>query len=143
VDTLTFDRVRTGYSGMFADFAGMTAKFCVVRIEDLKWEPLQGETARLCVLQKADFGDAHIRLFEFNNRGYKETLKPSPKYHGVETVHWSPAGRHICLAHVNGDRTFFDTESMKDRKQSHEGASEVLWDPSGRFLLQYLQSRIN
>jgi len=111
------------------------------KVEDFKWEPT---SARLCVLQKADFGDYHIRIFDFNSGGEpKETLQPSPKYHQVESVNWSPAGRHLCLAHQNGDRTFFDTESMKDKKQSHEGASEVMWDPSGRFVVSTVVSELN
>jgi len=85
-----------------------------------------------------------IRLFDFEGTKSKEVLHPSPKYLQVESIHWSPAGRHICLHHSpNGDRTFFDTETLKDKRQTHEGASEICWDPSGRFLVSSVVSDLS
>jgi len=107
-------------------------------IIDFQWEPTR---PRLCILQKAQLNESIIRIFDFKGIKSREVLHPSPKYIQVESIHWSPAGRHICLHHApNGDRTFFDTETLKDKRQTHEGAAEVAWDPSGRFLVSSVVS---
>ena len=71
-------------------------------------------------------------------------LHPSPKYIQVESIHCSPAGHQICLHYApNGDRTSFDTEMLKDKWQTHEGAFEVAWDPSGSFLVSTVVSDLD
>lgn len=106
-------------------------------VTDLKWEPTR---SRLCVLSNAGLNEFHVRIYDFSGE-CREVLNPYPKYVAVESIHWSPAGRHIVLHHSpNGDKTFFDTETLKDRRQTHEGSSEVCWDPSGRFVVSTVVS---
>jgi len=120
------------------DIPRLTVSLGRNQITDFKWEPTR---PRLCVLQRAELNESVIRIFDFENMKTREVLHPSPKYIQVESVHWSPAGRHICIHHSpSGERTFFDTETLKDKKQTHEGASELSWDPSGRFLVSSVVS---
>jgi translation initiation factor 3 subunit B len=73
----------------------------------------------------------------------------------VNSIRWSPRGRHVVLAALNlsqkFDLEFWDTDLFQDERKEvvwgsgiqllsepgldHYGVTEVVWDPSGRFVV--------
>lgn len=109
-------------------------------VTDLQWDSRED---RICVVQQKHI--AAGGLFElriFNALSGRPLWKTSPTFTSVKNVLWSPAGRHICINHDQGNRTFFDTQTLKDKKKLHEGAEEIQWCPSGRFVISTVVSEL-
>jgi len=109
-------------------------------VTDMRWDSRE---SRDCVVQQkhtAAGGLYELRIF--NALTGRSLWKTSPTFTGVKNVLWSPAGRHICINQNQGERTFFDTQTLKDKKKVHEGAEEIQWCPSGRFVVSTVVSEL-
>jgi len=103
-------------------------------IKDLKWEPTQ---ARMCIIQKdsnVSNSATQIRIFDFTKNTSNEIFKINSNLtNDVETVWWSPIGRHLLFHHDKGKRTFFDIQNKIYKQENHENGKEIYWSPCGRY----------
>ena len=63
---------------------------------------------------------------------------------GVNEIHWSPAGRHVLLAgmkHLSGALIFFNADELQTMaEEEHLMATDVAWDPTGRYVCTYVSA---
>ncbi|KAI3831845.1 hypothetical protein MKX03_022217 [Papaver bracteatum] len=53
----------------------------------------------------------------------------------ASALHWSPSGRFIVLAGLNGELEFYDVEELETMATAeHFMATNIEWDPTGRYV---------
>eukprot|EP01097_Dermamoeba_algensis_P008409 TRINITY_DN5604_c0_g2_i5.p1 TRINITY_DN5604_c0_g2~~TRINITY_DN5604_c0_g2_i5.p1 ORF type:complete len:575 (-),score=99.34 TRINITY_DN5604_c0_g2_i5:401-2125(-) len=112
----------------------------VIQLKDISviqfaWEPKGTKFAILTDAQRPDVSFYHID-------GKKlEHLKTLEKK-AVSKLSWSPQGQFIVLGgfkQFNGVLEFFNTQEMETMSiQEHFMATDVDWDPTGRFVATYV-----
>jgi translation initiation factor 3 subunit B len=83
-----------------------------------------------------------VRFYKINDKGMPPTILKTFEKQPVNTLFWSPAGQFIVLAglkSMDGLLEFVDTSDMSlMHKQEHTKVSDILWDPTGRYVVSSL-----
>lgn len=109
------------------------------RVHAMAWEP---KGHRLCVVHAPAEGSARNSVSFFSMRDEKG--RPGARLLGTlpgkacNQVHWSPAGKHVVLAGLkglNGQLEFFSADDFETMAAAeHFMATDVAWDPTGRYV---------
>ena len=105
------------------------------------WEPkghrfvlLHGEPPRV---------DVSFYSMQKDGKSVLNLLKTLEKK-GVNEIYWSPAGRHVVLAgmkNLNGALNFFNADELESMaEEEHFMATDVEWDPTGRYVCTYVSA---
>ncbi|MCL7043372.1 hypothetical protein MKW94_026081 [Papaver nudicaule] len=97
------------------------------------WEP---KGHRFAILHgdssKVDISFYSMRTATNNGRVSKHTTLQGKK---ASALHWSPSGRFIVFAGLNGLLEFYDTDELETMETvEHFMATNIEWDPTGRYV---------
>jgi len=108
------------------------------KVEAFAWEP---KGHRFAIITSVEERGARndISFYSTNGAGNKASLLKTLEKRPANHVFWSPKGHIAVLAGMgsggNGTLEFYNVDDLESmRTDSHVMATELQWDPSGRYL---------
>merc|ERR1719253_1883281 len=106
-------------------------------VKSFHWE---NNGHRFCILTSDENGHQLKSRFYNAQSGCQEVASHELQGSGISTVQWAPAGQYFCMAAIPGGDMIFgqlDSNNKLDilHKDEHFLLTEILWDPSGRYLI--------
>ena len=106
------------------------------KVTAFSWEP---KGTRFAIIHAEQSAHGRFNVSFYQHIGTKleklKTLENKP----ANMLLWSPLGKYILLAGIKeqlgGNLEFFNVDMMESmREATHDTATRVSWDPSGRFV---------
>jgi translation initiation factor 3 subunit B len=138
----TFEKKTT--AGFSVELMRLRAKDVPIEVLDIKekvsafaWEP---NGTRFALMLGDGPNKYTVAFYAMGERGVP-TLLFNLEDRALNTLHWSPRGEYIILAGLQshgGSMEFYDVERRKQLNTvTHDVASEIAWDPSGRMVASF------
>jgi translation initiation factor 3 subunit B len=111
------------------------------KVLQVAWEPT-GD--RFAVIHSEQMGRVSVSFYSMLEKSIKESarLLGTINNRPVTSCHWSPAGRNVVLAALDGNAgnlEFFNVDDMATlRTQQHFLCNNIKWDQTGRFVCSWV-----